>query len=409
MPIIYSDTEQQHTEEMHDIITSPPAWLLRWGITLFFALLVLIVSLSAFIRYPDTVKAQLEINSYNSPKLVVTKGPGMLVEILIHEKQKVYKDQELAYLESTAKHEDVLQLYKDLKKIQHQFFDNKPGSSQSFNTPVRLQLGELQSSYQSFYQAYLVYKPSVVDGFYLKKRTFLQSDLTTILKQKEQLLAQQTLQEKDYDLVRQEYVVHQKLLAEKVEAPMELKREEGKLLAKEFPLQQTKASLIQNAAAYSVKEREILELNNQIKEEKLKFIQALNTLISGIEDWKSKYVLSAPQSGTLSFSGIIQENQLLIANQEVFYISPANSAFFGVMGIQQYNMGKVKEEQKVLIKLRSYPYEEYGVIWGKLENISEVPFRDSIFISRVVFEGDYLPKSKKPIKLKMECWQMPKL
>jgi len=391
---------QKHTDEIQDIITAPPTWLLRWGVTLLFGFLVLLISLSAFIRYPDIVKTRLKINSYNSPKLIITKIPGKLVKILIHEKQMVTSGQTLAYLESTAKHNEVLQLEKALKKVQRQFFNKQLESKSSFNTPVELQLGELQSAYQSFYQSYLAYKSSTEDGFYLKKKLFLQHDLSSILRQKEQLLAQQVLQEKDYSLTRQEYEVHQVLSEQKVEAPLDLKREEGKLIAKEYPLQGTKASLIQNAATYSAKERDIVELENQIKEEKLKFAQALNTLISGIEDWKSKYVLSACQSGRAALSGIIQENQFLNANQEVFYIDPVNSSFFGEMDIQQYHMGKVAEGQKVIIKLRSYPYEEYGVLWGRLEYVSEIPLKDSVFISRVSFKDHNLLKMRRPIKLK---------
>jgi HlyD family secretion protein len=39
------------------------------------------------------------------------------------------------------------------------------------------------------------------------------------------------------------------------------------------------------------KQSEVTELDNQVQEEKAKFLQALNSLISIAEDWKSKYVL----------------------------------------------------------------------------------------------------------------------
>jgi len=50
----------------------------------------------------------------------------------------------------------------------------------------------------------------------------------------------------------------------------------------------------------AAKQKEILELNNQVEEEKAKFLQSLNSLISMAEDWKSKYVLTASQPGKLS-------------------------------------------------------------------------------------------------------------
>jgi len=69
----------RHSDDMQDIITAVPSWLLRWGITLFFGILVLIISLSAMIRHPDIIKAQLKVDSPNSPKPVVSKISGKLV------------------------------------------------------------------------------------------------------------------------------------------------------------------------------------------------------------------------------------------------------------------------------------------------------------------------------------------
>src|SRR3569623_1707218 len=104
MPSIYTDIndETRHTEEMQDIIGAPPGWLLRWGISLFFAVLVLIVVLGALIKYPDIVNAQLKVDSPNSPKPVVAKVSGKLVQLLVNENQMVKAGEPLAYLESTA-------------------------------------------------------------------------------------------------------------------------------------------------------------------------------------------------------------------------------------------------------------------------------------------------------------------
>ena len=63
-------------------------------------------------------------------------------------------------------------------------------------------------------------------------------------------------------------------------------------------------------------------------------------------------------------------------------------------------MGKVKEGQQVLVKLQSYPFEEYGMIRGKINYIADVPYKDSVFISRVDFKIKNSSDLKKPIHLK---------
>ncbi len=50
-----SPEELIHTEEIQDIISVPPSWLLRWGISIFFGVLALVVAASSLVSYPDVV------------------------------------------------------------------------------------------------------------------------------------------------------------------------------------------------------------------------------------------------------------------------------------------------------------------------------------------------------------------
>jgi HlyD family secretion protein len=234
----------------------------------------------------------------------------------------------------------------------------------------------------------------------VKKGGFLKKDLSYLSDQQHQLSVQQTIQKKDYTIAGEEYAMHKNLEQQKVETPAELRQEESKYLAKKTAVLQTESLMLTGDNNYATKQNEISELNNQIQQEKAKFLQALNSLISSVEDWKSKYVLIASESGKLSFSGMLQENQVLSTNQEVFYINPGDEAFYGEMAIAQSNMGKVNVGQQVLVKLRSYPFEEYGMIRGRIEYISDIPYKDSVFISRVSFKTQHSSDLKKPIRLK---------
>jgi HlyD family secretion protein len=99
-----------------------------------------------------------------------------------------------------------------------------------------------------------------------------------------------------------------------------------------------------------------------------------------------KYQLIAPHRRKILFVGIIQESQVTDVNQELFYIIPDNEVFFGKMILPQDNMGKIKERQQVLIKLKAYPFEEYGMIRGTIKNIVETPNRDGVFMSIADFK-----------------------
>ena len=56
-----------HSDAVNQILSVSPSWLLRWGVTLFFTLMVIIATLATVIKYPDIVKSQLKLASYANP------------------------------------------------------------------------------------------------------------------------------------------------------------------------------------------------------------------------------------------------------------------------------------------------------------------------------------------------------
>jgi HlyD family secretion protein len=184
-------------------------------------------------------------------------------------------------------------------------------------------------------------------------------------------------------LSQEEYDI-QKLLAEQhVIAPMELKREESKYINRKLSYQQTASLLISNIASQRSTEKEILELKKNVTEQRDIFLQALNTLQSAVATWKTKYVVIAPVQGRTYFAASLQENQNLTVNQELMYIAPPTSSYFGELRIPQQNFGKVKLGQDVIIKFIGYPYQEFGSVKGRIVSIAEVPMKDSVFLAKV--------------------------
>ncbi|MDN5285034.1 MAG: HlyD family efflux transporter periplasmic adaptor subunit [Mucilaginibacter sp.] len=393
-------TESRHSDDIQDIISASPPWLLRWGITLFFMIIMLILGLSAFIKYPDIIKTQLKITSLDAPKSIVAKVSGKLSTLLVVNDQTVMTDQPLGYLESTANHKDVLDLIEQLRQLQQQELTGKPITDWVFSKKSNYNFGELQVAYQTFIQNFLDYLATINSGVFIKRKAFLQQDLINLQKQAKQLTVQKSLQQHDFKLAAEEYEMHKNLALEDAETKAELRGAESNYLNKQSPLVQIDASIIASASNYAAKQKEILELDNQMIEEKTKFMQALNSLISQAEEWKGKYVLTASQPGKVSLAGNIQKNQVLQSGQDVFYINPGSDNFFGEMAIPQINMGKVKTKQVVLIKLKSYPFEEYGMIRGQINTIDDVPYRDSIFLSKVDFIQKKGTDFKKEIHLK---------
>jgi len=372
-----------NSEEIQEIITAVPSWILRRGITLIFGILLAIALVSAYIQYPDVIKANLKVNSLNAPKAVLVKQTGKIVTLLAKEGVTVVQHQPLAFMESTANHNDVLKLHFELVTLNEGLNGN--GIIRGL-TLKNLNLGELQSAYQNFYQQYLQYLSAQNGGYYLNRRRYLEDDLEEINKLKEQIIGQQKIQEKEYANVEHEFEAYKKLYQKGVVSTSEYKQQENKYLSGKYPLQQSITALLNNNSSYATKQKEILELEHTIQEERSKFVQSLSNMLTETDGWINEYILRAPVAGRVSYAGIVQENQTVNTGQELFMINPANTDFFGEVHIPQYNMGKVRVGQRTLIKMRSYPFEQYGLIRGKLNYISDVAFKDSVFIAKISFE-----------------------
>ena len=75
-----------------------------------------------------------------------------------------------------------------------------------------------------------------------------------------------------------------------------------------------------------------------------------------------------------SFQQFFGENQFVKMSEPIVSILPTNKEkLVGRMSVPTVNSGKVMTGQKVLIKLDNYRFQEYGIVEGKVQNISLIP------------------------------------
>jgi hypothetical protein len=66
------------SDEIQDFISRKPNFFIRWGIALFFIILLLIAIVCWFIQYPDLVSTKARLTSINAPKEVISRTEGKL-------------------------------------------------------------------------------------------------------------------------------------------------------------------------------------------------------------------------------------------------------------------------------------------------------------------------------------------
>lgn len=371
-----------HSEDLQEIIAKPPSWLLKRGISLILGTILLILGLSVFIRFPEIVTSSMKFNGVNAPKIIMSRNNGNLVKLLVTDGDWVKQGTDLAYLESTADHSQVTMLLKRLQDLRRD--ENKRYNLENFFDPNKLNLGELQSGYQNFYLAYLNYIAASEKGIYQKRKAALMKEKANLIRQHERASQSFILQQQQLKLAEEEFEKYQFLSRKKIISPSELQQKEALLLSKRQTIPQMENTLIGYEGNMLSKNRELVDLGNQIDEERKKFKQALNSFISEAETWKRQYILTSPVSGKLIYGSFLQENQQVKMDQPLFYVNPKNEQYYGELLLPQIISAKVKKGQHVMIKVRSYPYQDYGYLNGKISYVSDIPIQDSVFFAKVI-------------------------
>jgi HlyD family secretion protein len=290
-------------------------------------------------------------------------------------------------MESTAIHEEVLQLSKDLDHTLQLLNQGNWKAMENISSFRYGHLGELQTAYQVFMQSFILLQPYLTNGLYIRRKEMIQQDLQNNEALKKRLQLQVAVHEKDLRIANEDFAVKEQLYKQKVLALLEYKQEESKLLNKQLPLENTKTALINNEISISAKEQELVQLEQQIIDHKNGFMQALNVFMNEVKKWEAQYLLIAPENGTVTFLSPLQENQDFKVGQELCYITPANNLYYGEMLLAQENFGKIRTGQQVLIKLAGYPYQEYGRLIGHITFISGIPDKDRKYAATVALDN----------------------
>jgi hypothetical protein len=252
------------------------------------------------------------------------------------------------------------------------------------NPPLFFQLGELQKSYQAFHDNLIRTKAFLTNGAYRSKKSVLNNDLGTMTNIDQNLKNQLKLLESEMALASEQLATQKRLAAKGFVAEKDVQAANSTFLSKKQSYEQAKNSIENGKLSYNQKSYEIVDIDRQIVEQKNSLIQSITTLKSEIEQWKQRYLLRSPASGKVTFISSIQENVQLKAGQELFYVQPEGEGFYGEIKLGQYNLGKVVNKQEVLVKVTSYPYQEFGIVRGTINQIAELP-KDSLYTVKVNF------------------------
>ncbi|WP_309608453.1 HlyD family efflux transporter periplasmic adaptor subunit [Flavobacterium sp.] len=394
---------QLRSEEVQDILTKVPNWMIRWGTVLIFGIILILFFMSWFIKYPDVVSTEIVITTNIPPEKLVAKTSGKIEAILIKNKSIVAQNTPLAIIENSANYRDIFKLKTIIEKANF----NNLNRNFPFATLNNLQLGDIESSFALFQKDYIAnrfnsdLKPFQVENNAQISEYKQINERLNLLQQQKGITENELLLQKNelnrYESLHTKGVVSTQDFENKNLIYLQAEKNYKNLLSS---ISQLKSSLIDNTK--STKNTQINSTKEFVNLER-SVTQSFYQLKKAIKDWELNYVLKSSIAGEVTFLQIWTENQTINSGDNVFTIVPTNqNGFVGKLKAPALNSGKIKIGQKVNIRLANFPDREFGLLNGEVKNISLVPDKEGNLLIDIILPNGLLSSYKKQIPFQQE-------
>ncbi|MCI2229952.1 HlyD family secretion protein [Polaribacter sp. MSW13] len=379
-----------NSHELNDIIERFPSSFNSILLYLLILVIILSIALSYIIESPDIIKGYAELNSTNPIAELSFRNNGRVKYLIDSSKKEVFKGEYLVIIENSG---SFLQI-KKIKNLLEQSI-NITNIEKNYKLFEELitdnNLGDIQISASNLFANLNKYIKALNSKEYLKQREIILNQVSYYRK----ILKDRTLlyfiNNKRFKYSTELMTMNDSLYSKDVIS-------KAKLLEKKRSYLKEEEEVISNKIIKNTTELKITELEHQIikleieNEEKLKIIileieLVRKNLLNEIDRWELNYIIKAPYNGTVERLNFVPNGSYVNAGRPMLSVIPNDreincNAFVPIKGA-----GKLKEGQNVKIKLKSYPYQEFGYIKGIVSSISSVPSNNQYIIS-IKLEND---------------------
>ncbi len=370
------------SEDVQEVLGTPPPWIIRWGSAVAFAIVVALGWLAFWVKYPDVVEADIRITTSDPPRRLFAEEGNTISRILVANEDTVERGQVLLVFQSKAKFEDVLSLEDHLLS----FTEINDSTLLRLSPPQNLLLGDLQDDLFEFFDQQNAFRqllsknPNELSVSDMRRRIQqLLREMEVERSRKEKLASQ-------LDLVNQRLSITRTRLrsGESGVSFDDVRRIEEDILALEREMQGIEAAMRNKQFEIDNLKRQIGGAKEVGRESLViaggRLEESYMRLQNKVEDWKERYLVSAPIPGIVIFTNEnLNEQQYVPEQSELMVVAPAyQTETLGRMTLDLSGSGKVKPGQKVVVKLSSFPFPEFGALIGRVSWKGTVPTNNTI-------------------------------
>lgn len=362
------------SEAVNEILGNPPSWLLLFGnlILLLGVFVLLFIGFNA--RYPDTVSAKLTLTTVNPAERLLAPRDVTIETIFAKSGDSVSSGAVIMVFRSLASFQHVLTLENHLISV------SPPTDSAiaALNIPTFLELGTIQEQLYSFEEkkeAYLATRDKKLSGL------SMQEIRRRIREQQRQLRVENNQQkelENELALATREFERQQNLLNNGIAEEAQVQIAEQSMMRSRRMLRSSVSRMRDLRFNIELLENQLLSSqsseNTDLVLKARDMRESFSLLTRAVEEWKQKNLLIAPKYGLIIPNIDVREKQRFAAASILATLLPLDpKGILGRIDLPLKGSGKVKKGQRVIIKFLNYPYEEFGVVEGIIEEKSPIP------------------------------------
>jgi len=390
------------SEEVQEILGTPPRWIVRWGTTVALLVLVLLAIVSYIIKYPDVIRATVVLTTAIPPESVIAKTNAQISELLVEDKDLVTKGTLLAILQSTADYDDMMLLDSEIQTLESM----DDSELQTYRPLLSLNLGqEVQISYSSFIEDFEEYMYEINSSNDITNIQQLRNQIATLNKSIKNNKSRLKNAQNELSLEIETFERLKKLYL-KGTTRQQLTDARKIVESKENNVKVIKGLIHDDELRIQEINKDILRISqnkDQLQSNRLVMVrEGVKRVRSSIDKWKQIHLITAPKDGLVSYPTFGRERRFVKTGEEVMAVVPENQdSIVGKVLLNIAGSGKVKEGQKVIIKFDSYPYTEFGSVIGKVESTSLLP-KDQQYLVEISLKNGLVTTYKKKLDFQQE-------
>lgn len=377
------------SQDMEEIIGTPPNWLARYGTIILLVSVVILVFLASVYHYPSVVEGELTLTTVDPPRPLRAPQDFRIKMLNTTHKGQVMATQALVVAESEATFSDVFDLTEAMNAISSLSEDGLA----AFVIDPTWNLGEIQDAAYSFQEKQKEYRNLTersLDGLTTR-------DLEARIREQDQVVrraqrgqraledddvrtrASLTQAEEDFRLNRISAEELNEVRRRRTFASDRLKANRAQVRNANFEIELLRAQIEANRSGLAGGTRE--QVGKELR-------AAFESLRSTLDAWNRSYTLVSPIDGTVLLDQNIKPGAVVLRGDDVALVIPSNPGeIIGRMQLPVKGSARVAVGQRVLVRFASYPHLEFGSVAGVVSVVDDLVTENAFAVTVAFPDG----------------------